>query len=201
MASKVAELLSRNQAVVEALPKMTASDKFALLESLEQERRDSKSVGECQVIMDLHRVVEQDLWGWAMHAAFEERAQSGAKGKPLGAYMQQHMPLAEQLREIARDLPAIPPADRFTLLRILNEGSQRRSKPAESVMFLDLHQMTKQSLWSWMTQKSLAERVAVAKKRAAKKKPVATTTAAKTAKKVIKKGAKKVVKAVAKKRR
>src|SRR5207253_2252453 len=80
--------------------------------------------------------------------------------KPLAACMQPNLPLAEQLHGIARDLPEISPADRFTLLTILNERTHGRAKPAERQKFLDLQQLTRQSLWMWMTQKALTERVA-----------------------------------------
>lgn len=171
MSNRITDLLVRNQKTVAALPGMSASEKFSLLTQLEQERRDTRGVGEVLIIMDLHRVIEQELWSWGLQAALAER-DDAPRRKPLAAYLQQKGPLIEQLQEIRGNLPAISPADKFTLMTLLNERIHSDAKPRERLAFLDLYQLTRQSLWVWLTEKALHERIAGRKKKSAKKAPV-----------------------------
>lgn len=170
MANRFAELVKRNQDAVAALPEMSASDRFALLESLEAERAGLKTDGEAKASLDLYRVVEQDLWSWAMRTAFDEREDSGSrKRKPLAEYLLPNLPIADQLKAIADELHTISPGDRFTLLGILNERVHGRAKPAEQLMFMNLHQLTRQSLWTWAAQKALEEGAKKPKRKAVKR--------------------------------
>jgi len=167
MSTRIAALIARNQKTVANLPTMSAAEKFALLEQLDAERQTTKGVGESLTILDLHRLVEQDLWSWGMQTALEE-GDGGKKRKSLALYMQQKMPLAEMLREIARDLSSISPADRFTLMTLLNERIHSDAKPKDRLNFADLYQLTRQSLWTWMTQRSLEARSKPKKQKSAK---------------------------------